>query len=165
MILELLHKIFELADALNQPLGIEYGALDRVIGHSILLCKLEELEFFSHLLQFQVQVLHLHRHRLVIIDQRSLLLRIHTDLLDQVFSRGSLVSLLLTEGKSFVRLDEFPLRVYYDGLELISLSDQLLSIGIDLLLQLQVLLQKRVPLALALSFAPLVLIDQFAQLA
>ena len=109
--------------------------------------------------------MHLHRHRLVIIDQRSLLLRIQTDLLDQVFSRSSLVSLLLTEGKSFVRLDELPLRVYYDSLELISLSDQLLAIGVYLLLQLQVLLQKRVPLALAMSLAPLVLIDQFAQLA
>ena len=165
MILEFLYKIFELADALNEPLGIEYGALDRVIGHSILLCKLEELEFLSHLLQFQVQILHLHRHRLVIIDQRSLFLRIQTDLLDQVFSRSSLVSLLLTEGKSFVRLDELPLRVYYDSLELISLSDQLLAIGIYLLLQLQVLLQKRVPLALTMSLAPLVLINQFAQLA
>ena len=96
MILEFLHKIFELADPLNEPLRIEYGALDRVIGYSILLRKLKELEFLSHLLQLQVQVLHLHRHRLVIIDQRSLLFSIHTDLLDQVFSCGSLVSLLLT---------------------------------------------------------------------
>ena len=165
MVLELLHKIFKLTDALNKPLGIEYGALHRVIGHSILLCKLEELEFLSHLLQFQVQVLHLHRHCLVIIDQCSLFLSIQTDLLDQVFRCGSLVSLLLTEGQSLVRLDELPLRVYYNSLELISLSDQLLSIGIDLLLQLQVLLQKCVPFALALSFAPLVLFDQFAQFA
>ena len=45
------------------------------------------------------------------------------------------------------------------------MSDQLLAIGIDFLLKLKVFFQKCVPFALALSFAPLVLINQLAQLA
>ena len=93
------------------------------------------------------------------IDQSSLLIGIQADLLDQVFSSSSLISLLLTESKSLIGLDKLPLSVDYDGLELISLPDQLLAISINFLLQLQVLLQQGVPFALALTFTPLVLID------
>ena len=49
LVLELLNKIFKLADTLNQPLSIEYGALEGIIRHSILFCKLEKLELLTHL--------------------------------------------------------------------------------------------------------------------
>ena len=112
-----------------------------------------------------MQILHLHSHRLVIIDKRSLLLSIQPYLLDQVFSRRSLIRLLLTKGKSLVCLDKLPFSVDNDSLELVPLTDQLLAICINLLLQLKVLFQESVPLSLALPLPSLMFLQETPLLA
>jgi len=48
---------------------------------------------------------------------------------------------------------------------LIALPNQLLPIGVDFLLQLKVFLQEGIPFTLALSFTPLVLLDEPPELA
>ena len=90
---------------------------------------------------------------------------VHSDLLDEVLGRGPLLSLLLTQGEPLVRLDEFAFSIDNHGLELVSLPHELLAISVYLLLQMQVLLQEGVPLALALSFASLMFLNQTPQLA
>ena len=87
---------------------------------------------------------------------------IHANLLDQVLGGGALVWLLLAESEAFVCLYQFALRVDNHCLELVPLPDQLLVVRIDLLLQLQVLFEKGVPLALTASFASLVLFHESA---
>ena len=109
--------------------------------------------------------MHLHSHCLIIVDQRSLLLLVDPNLLNKVFCCDSLLSRLLAESQSLVSFDELAPRVDDDSLELVSLSDQLLAICIDLLLKLQVLFEQGVPLALALALSPLVLLKQPSELA
>ena len=109
--------------------------------------------------------MHLHSHCLIIVDQRSLLLLVDPNLLNKVFSCDSLLGRLLAESQSLVSFNELALRVDDDSLELVSLSDQLLAICIDLLLKLQVLFEQGIPLALALALSPLVLLKQPSELA
>ena len=164
LVLELLHQVFQLAHSHHQPLSVEHGALERVIRHRVLLGKLEEFQLFSHLFKLQVQILHLHRHRLIVIDQGSLFFGVDSDLLDQILSSRSLIRLLLAQRQALVGLDELTLGVDDHGLELISLPNELLAIRIDLLLQLQILLQECVPFPLALTLSPLMLLYKATQL-
>ena len=112
-----------------------------------------------------MHLLDLHGHSLVVRHQSSLLILVHSDLLDEVLGCGPLLPLLLTQGEPFVRLDEFAFSIDDHSLELVPLPHELLAIGVYLLLQMQVLFQEGVPLALALSLASLVLLNQTSQLA
>ena len=107
-----------------------------------------------------MHLLDLHGHSLVVRHQSSLFILVHSDLLDEVLGCGPLLSLLLTQGEPFVRLDKFAFSIDDHSLELVPLPHKLLAICVYLLLQMQVLFQQGVPLALALSFAPLVLLNQ-----
>ena len=109
-----------------------------------------------------MQILHLHSHCLIVIDQGSLFFGVDADLLHEILGRRALIRLLLAQRQSFVGLDELSLGVDDHGLELVPLPDELLAIRVDFLLQLQVLFQKRVPFPLALAFAPLVLFNEAA---
>ena len=53
---------------LDKPLRVQNRALDWVIGHRALFCQLEQFELLSHLLELQVQILHLQGHCLIVID-------------------------------------------------------------------------------------------------
>ena len=112
-----------------------------------------------------MHLLDLHGHSLVVRHQGSFIILVHSDLLDEVLGCGPLLPLLLTQGEPFVRLDEFAFSIDDHSLELVPLPHKLLAICVDLLLQMQVLFQEGVPLALALSFASLVLLNQTSQLA
>ena len=112
-----------------------------------------------------MHLLDLHGHSLVVRHQGCLLILVHSDLLDEVLGSGPLLSLLLTQGEPFVCLDEFALSIDDHSLELVPLPHELLAICVYLLLQMQVFFQEGVPLALALSFASLVLLNQTSQLA
>lgn len=69
----------------------------------------EQLELTFKLVDLEVEVLHLHSHRLVVIDQRSFLFLAQPYLLNEVFGSKSFVSLLLAQSKSLVGFDQFPL--------------------------------------------------------
>ena len=165
LVLELLHEVLELRNARGQPLRVEEGALGGVVGHQVVLGQVEELQLVAQLLDLQVEVLHLESHGLVVSDQGSFLLVVHPDLLHEVLRRGALVRLLLAEGEALVRLDQLAFRVDDHRLELVPLPDQLLVVSIDPLLELEVLFEESVPLALAAPLTPLVFLDQAAKFA
>lgn len=68
-----------------------------VVSAARLLCQIEHLELFAHLLELQRQILHLKSHGLVVLDQGLFLLLIGTNLFDKVLSCRSLVWGLLAE--------------------------------------------------------------------
>lgn len=117
-------------------------------------------ELFSHLVELKVKLLHLYSHLLVVVDQSGLLLLINPDLINQILSSSPLILSLLTQRQPLICLNELPLSIDDHSLELITLPHKLLSISIDLLLELQVLLQECIPLPLAASLTPLVLFNQ-----
>ena len=88
-----------------------------------------------------MHLLDLHGHSLVVRHQSSLLILVHSDLLDEVLGCGPLLPLLLAQGEPFVRLDEFAFSIDDHSLELVPLPHELLAIGVYLLLQMQVLFQ------------------------
>ena len=119
-----------------------------------------------------MKILNLDSHHLVIIDQGRLLLLINLDLLNKVFGRSSFTIVLahgtscsLHHSQTLVRLNQLPLSIDNHGLKLVSLPEELLCIAVDLLLQVEVLAQKGIPLALAGAFATLVLLEESTQLA
>ena len=83
-----------------------------------------------------MKVLHLYCHRLVVVYQGGLLLLANPDLLNQVLGGNSFVLRVLAHGQAPVRLDQLALSVHDNCLELVTLTDQLLAISTDLLLQL-----------------------------
>jgi len=116
-------------------------------------------------LNFKVHILDLDRHRLIVNDQRCLLLLSKAHLLDEVFGGKSLLALLLAQRESLVGFNKLALGVHNHSLELVSLPHELLGVRVDLLLQLEVFFEKSVPLALTASLAPLVLLEKSALLA
>ena len=112
-----------------------------------------------------MKILNLHGHHLIVIDQGRFLFLIDLDLFNQILSRRSLAILLahgtgcpLDHRQTLIGLNELALGIDDHGLELVALSEQLLRIAVDLLLQVEVLAQEGVPLALAGSFPTLVLL-------
>ena len=132
---------------MNKSLRVQDLALHRVIRYDVFFSQVEHLKLFSQLLELEMKVLHLDSHGLVIVDQGCLFFLVHTNLLDEVLSSLSLLLRLLTESQALVCFDQLALSVDDHSLELVTLTDQLLPIGIDLLLKLQVFLQEGVPLA------------------
>ena len=126
---------------------------------------MEKLELVAQLFNLQAEILHLQRHGLVVFDQRRSLFLVDSDLLDKILSGRPLIMGLLRQGKSLVGVNQLTLRVDNHGLELVPLPHELLRVRIDLLLKLQVLLQQGIPLALAASLPPLMLLLSASQLA
>ena len=144
---------------MNESLSVQDLPLHWVVRHEVFFGQVEHLKFFSHLLELKVKVLHLHSHCLVIVDQGRLFFLVHSNLLDEILSSLSLLLILLTEGQALVCLDKLALSIDNNSLELVTLSDQLLSVSIDFLLELQVFLQKGVPLTRAVFLTTTVLFD------
>jgi len=144
---------------MNQSLSVQDLTLHRVVRDEVFFGQIEHLKLFPHLLELEVKVLHLHSHCLVIVDQGSLFFLVHSNLLDEILSSLSLLLILLTEGQALVCLDQLALSIDNNSLELVTLSNQLLSVSIDLLLELQVFLEKGVPLARAVFLTTTVLFD------
>ena len=69
----------------------------------------------------------------------------------------------MNEGESLIGLDDLAFCLSDDKLILLSLSHELLLLGIEALLSAQVLLQKRRPFACALFLFALILLDQACQ--
>jgi len=111
--------------------------------------------FPLHPLILNDQVLDLQRQSLIVRKQCRLLILLNSYLLHEEVGSCSFVLLGLHMGKSLCGLYELPFVCDDHALKLFSLSKQLLGACGDLLLQVEVLLQKSVPLTLADTFTAL----------
>lgn len=103
----------------------------------------ETLVLILDVLDSQVQIVYLCHHALLLFTS-------HLDLLNKVLSSSSLIFRLLNPSESMIGLNDFAFTLRDHRLELLPLPDHLLFLGIKLLSELNVLLQKCIPFTSAL---------------
>ena len=156
LLLQLNHEVLQLVDSLGQSLSVGHHWIHRKISST---CRQRNvvLHLMFELGEVVVQIRQLLVQMLVLKHQTLLLLVTDSYLLNKVFGSLFPLAISLKSGNELVSLEQLPLILMDDGLELLPLPLQLNLVAFNAALQVQVLLKKLVPspLALALTFGEL----------